>query len=78
MPLCPPSGHPIRRPSIPVAKTASNPICYSALQQSTQEAQRQGEDISGFHSICLPVIKVQDRDGNVRRHSPIPFKTLRA
>lgn len=77
VPLRPPSGHPIQGPSILVAKKTFKHVCYSVLQQSIQEAQRQGGDISGFHSICLPVIKVQDRDGNVRWHNPIPFKTLR-
>lgn len=51
-------------------------VCCSALQNSVQEAQRRGEDISGFHSVCLPV-SVQDGDGNVRLHNPIPFKTLK-
>lgn len=52
MPLHPPSGQSNQGHSIPVvAKMISNPAYYSILQQSIQEGQRQGDDITGFHSV---------------------------
>ena len=78
MPLHPPRCQSNWGPSISVAtRVTSSPACCSALQHSIREAQRQGEDTSEFHPICLSVIERREGDRNIRQHNPIPFKPLK-